>query len=101
MILMLFIFFALKNRRDMTSWLKPTFKKNTLDSLWGSIEGRFNKFVSGDDTQTQEEPTGRKSTEIMASPFDGTIEPPARSVSAIDFRMQQSTTTQSYFKRFK
>ncbi|CAO3654192.1 unnamed protein product [Cunninghamella echinulata] len=88
-------------RRDVTSWLKPTFKKNTLDSLWGSIEGRFNKFVSGDDTQAQEEPTGRKSTEIMASPFDGTIEPPARSVSAIDFRMQQSTTTQSYFKRFK
>lgn len=87
----------------MTSWLKPTFKKNTLDSLWGSIEGRFNKFVSGEDTQLQEEPTGRKSTEIMASPFDGKIEPPARSVSAIDFRMQptSTTTTQSYFKRFK
>lgn len=90
------------NRMDVTSWLKPSFKKNTLDSFWGSIEGKFNKFVSGDDTQ-MEESSGRKSTEIKATTFETNIEPPARSASAVDFRMQQPSQMSSYlsFKRFK
>jgi hypothetical protein len=87
---------------DVASWLKPSFKKNTLDSFWGSIEGKFNKFVSGDDTQ-MEESSGRKSTEIKATTFETNIEPPARSASAVDFRMQQPSQMSSYlsFKRFK
>ncbi|KAI7864453.1 Sec23-binding domain of Sec16-domain-containing protein, partial [Spinellus fusiger] len=34
---------------DAGSWLKTKLAKNSLDSLWGSLEGRFNKFVSGED----------------------------------------------------
>ena len=57
-----------------------------LESMWGSFEGKFNKFVSGEDMPT-EEPAVRKSTEIMGTPYDAAKDgPPARSASAFDFR---------------
>jgi hypothetical protein len=67
-----------------TSWLKQKIPKPTLDSIWGSLEGKFNKFVSGEDLPS-EEPEARKSTEIIASSLP---EPslPARSASAVDMR---------------
>lgn len=71
---------------DAGSWLKNKLSKNSLDSLWGSLEGKFNKFVSGEDIPAEEAPV-RKSTEIMANPYDATVDgPPARSASAFDFR---------------
>jgi hypothetical protein len=47
------------------SWLKPKFQKRALTSLWGSLEGSFTKFVSGEELPA-EEPPARKSTEIMS-----------------------------------
>ncbi|ORY95527.1 Sec23-binding domain of Sec16-domain-containing protein [Syncephalastrum racemosum] len=71
---------------DAGSWLKNKLSKNSLDSLWGSLEGKFNKFVSGEDIPAEEAPV-RKSTEIMANPYDAAVDgPPARSASAFDFR---------------
>lgn len=54
---------------DPASWLKPKFQKKALTSLWGSLEGSFTKFVSGDEVITQEPTPPRKSTEIMSRPF--------------------------------
>lgn len=72
--------------RDTGSWLKNKLSKNSLDSLWGSLEGKFNKFVSGEDVPVEEPPV-RKSTEIMANPYDAAVDgPPVRSSSAFDFR---------------
>lgn len=54
---------------DPASWLNPKFQKKTLTSLWGSLEGSFTKFVSGDEIVAQEPAPARKSTEIMSRPF--------------------------------
>ncbi|CAO3692145.1 unnamed protein product [Rhizopus stolonifer] len=53
-----------KTSVDPSSWLKPKFQKKTLTSLWGSLEGSFTKFVSGEEL-AQEPAPSRKSTEIM------------------------------------
>ncbi|KAI9320119.1 Sec23-binding domain of Sec16-domain-containing protein [Dichotomocladium elegans] len=84
---------------DTGSWLKNKLSKNSLDSLWGSLEGKFNKFVSGEDIPT-EEPPPRKSTEIMANPYDIAKEgPPARSASAFDFRIGRSSVGPESLRR--
>ncbi|KAI7851450.1 Sec23-binding domain of Sec16-domain-containing protein [Circinella umbellata] len=71
---------------DTKSWVKNKLSKNMLESMWGSFEGKFNKFVSGED-MPDEEPPVRKSTEIMGTPYDAAKDgPPARSASAFDFR---------------
>jgi Sec23-binding domain of Sec16 len=67
-----------------TSWLKQKIPKPTLDSIWGSLEGKFNKFVSGEDLPVIE-PESRKSTEIVGSSVSETSLP-ARSASAVDMR---------------
>lgn len=67
-----------------TSWLKQKIPKPTLDSIWGSLEGKFNKFVSGEDLPSNE-PEARKSTEIVGSTMPETTLP-ARSASAVDMR---------------
>lgn len=67
-----------------TSWLKQKIPKPTLDSIWGSLEGKFNKFVSGEDLPSNE-PEARKSTEIVGSTVPETTLP-ARSASAVDMR---------------
>ncbi|KAG1483389.1 hypothetical protein G6F57_002764 [Rhizopus arrhizus] len=54
-----------KSSVDPSSWLKPKFQKKTLTSLWGSLEGSFTKFVSGEEIPTEESTLTRKSTEIM------------------------------------
>lgn len=58
-----------KNGVDPASWLKPKFQKKALTSLWGSLEGSFTKFVSGEEVIAQEPTPPRKSTEIMSRPF--------------------------------
>ncbi|KAF7726142.1 vesicle coat component [Apophysomyces ossiformis] len=58
---------------DAGSWIKTKFSKGSLDSLWGSLEGKFNKFVSGDDTIV-EEPQSRQSMEIMARSVSSAVE---------------------------
>ncbi|KAI7889419.1 Sec23-binding domain of Sec16-domain-containing protein [Mucor mucedo] len=58
-----------KNGVDPASWLNPKFQKKTLTSLWGSLEGSFTKFVSGDEIVAHEPAPSRKSTEIMSRPF--------------------------------
>lgn len=55
-----------------------------MDSIWGSLEGKFNKFVSGEDLPVVE-PESRKSTEIVGSSVPETSLP-ARSASAVDMR---------------
>lgn len=67
-----------------TSWLKQKIPKPTLDSIWGSLEGKFNKFVSGEDLPNNE-PEARKSTEIVGFTVPETTLP-ARSASAVDMR---------------
>lgn len=67
-----------------TSWLKQKIPKPTLDSIWGSLEGKFNKFVSGEDLPVIE-PESRKSTEIVGSSMPESSLP-ARSASAVDMR---------------
>lgn len=54
---------------DPGSWLKPKFQKKALTSLWGTLEGSFTKFVSGDEIVAQEPAPPRKSTEIMSRPY--------------------------------
>ncbi|RUS28922.1 Sec23-binding domain of Sec16-domain-containing protein [Jimgerdemannia flammicorona] len=71
------------------SWLSNKLPKPTLDSIWGSLEGKFSKFVSGEDTANAGNES-RPSTEIVASPYTGN--PPTRSLSASDFRGNRSST---------
>ncbi|KAG0177208.1 vesicle coat component [Apophysomyces sp. BC1034] len=58
---------------DAGSWIKTKLSKGSLDSLWGSLEGKFNKFVSGDDTLS-EEPQSRQSMEIIARSVSSAVE---------------------------
>ncbi|KAI8988005.1 Sec23-binding domain of Sec16-domain-containing protein [Mycotypha africana] len=53
-----------KNGVDPASWFKPKLQKKTLSSIWGSLEGSLTKFVSGEESPSQE-PPARKSSEIM------------------------------------
>ncbi|KAL1918053.1 uncharacterized protein VTP21DRAFT_3319 [Calcarisporiella thermophila] len=39
---------------DAGSWLGGMLKRPTLDSIWGSIEGKLNKFVSGEETMQKD-----------------------------------------------
>jgi hypothetical protein len=70
--------------------LKQKIPKPTLDSIWGSLEGKFNKFVSGEDLPSNE-PESRKSTEIVGSTLPETTLP-ARSASAVDMRYHGSAS---------
>ncbi|ORE02933.1 hypothetical protein BCV72DRAFT_308677 [Rhizopus microsporus var. microsporus] len=54
-----------KSSVDPSSWLKPNFQKRTLTSLWGTLEGSFTKFVSGEELPAEDAAPARKSTEIM------------------------------------
>jgi hypothetical protein len=67
--------------------------KATLDSLWGSLEGKFNKFVAGDVVDENVRKSSSLDTSETIGPFSHfssithpTSEVPSRSVSASDFR---------------
>ncbi|CAG8507661.1 11943_t:CDS:2 [Diversispora eburnea] len=81
--------------------------KATLDSLWGSLEGKFNKFVAGDtleengnkSSDNQEESVGPFSHfSAISQPTSGN---PSRSASSIDFRSnndQRSNTPKTSYE---
>ncbi|CAG8490035.1 7140_t:CDS:2 [Funneliformis caledonium] len=67
--------------------------KATLDSLWGSLEGKFHKFVAGDTVDENVTKTSFSNTQEAVGPFSHfssithpTSEVPSRSASASDFR---------------
>ncbi|CAB4447046.1 unnamed protein product [Rhizophagus irregularis] len=79
---------------ESSSWLfAKKMPKATLDSLWGSLEGKFNKFVAGDVIDENVRKSSSSSTSETIGPFSHfssithpTSEVPSRSVSASDFR---------------
>ncbi|CAG8519661.1 14043_t:CDS:1, partial [Acaulospora colombiana] len=71
--------------------------KATLDSLWGSLEGKFNKFVAGDNVdESGEKPSDSQEAVGPYSYFGASTNPtsnvPSRSASAVDFRSASNST---------
>ncbi|CAI2177494.1 10668_t:CDS:2 [Funneliformis geosporum] len=79
---------------ETSSWLfAKKMPKATLDSLWGSLEGKFHKFVAGDTVDENVKKTSFSNTKEAVGPFSHfssithpTSEVPSRSASASDFR---------------
>ncbi|GES88543.1 Sec23-binding domain of Sec16-domain-containing protein [Rhizophagus clarus] len=79
---------------ESSSWLfAKKMPKATLDSLWGSLEGKFNKFVAGDVVDENVRKSSSSNASETIGPFSHfssithpTSEVPSRSVSASDFR---------------
>ncbi|KAG9295948.1 hypothetical protein G9A89_011800 [Geosiphon pyriformis] len=83
-----------QSNSESSSWLfAKKMSKPTLDSLWGSLEGKFNKFVAGDTVEEQEKTSGLHKQDIVGpfSHFSAITQPttagvPTRSASAAEFR---------------
>ncbi|CAG8482485.1 1997_t:CDS:10 [Paraglomus occultum] len=93
---------------EQSSWLfAKKMPKARLDSLWDSLEGKFNKFVAGDTNDAPNKKQQTESAEVVGpfSHFSSTAHPsasgviPTRSASASDFRTtdvnQQRSATPS------
>lgn len=68
---------------ESPSWLGSKIAKPKMDNIWGSLEGKFNKFVAGDAEQPKEQ--GEQS---VSGPFAKLAQTPAisRVQSVVDLR---------------
>ncbi|CAG8481499.1 5347_t:CDS:2 [Ambispora gerdemannii] len=85
------------NNNESSSWtFAKKMSKPTLDSLWGSLEGKFNQFIAGDTAEEGEKkPSSSIHSQDTVGPFShfssitqptNSVGVPTRSASAAEFR---------------
>lgn len=76
-----------------SSWIGSKLAKPKMDNIWGSLEGKFSKFVAGDSV---EEPIGEDGS--LRGPFAKLAQTPAlsRVQSVADLRNRQPSQTQQF-----
>ncbi|CAG8698294.1 3678_t:CDS:2, partial [Ambispora leptoticha] len=84
------------NNNESSSWIfAKKMSKPTLDSLWGSLEGKFNQFIAGDTAEESEKKPAAIHSQDTVGPFShfsAITQPtnsagvPTRSASATEFR---------------
>ncbi|EST05451.1 Sec16, central conserved domain protein [Kalmanozyma brasiliensis GHG001] len=49
------------------NWVTRKMQRPTLDGVWGALEGRFTKFIAGEEGATEVDPTGKNSKGSVSS----------------------------------